>query len=145
MEKIRYSGFIIVIAVIIALIISYDMNILALGDESARSLGLNIVRVRFTSLILAAVLAGSAVSFAGQIGFIGLIVPHVSRFLVGHDNRVLLPVSALLGGIFTLICDLLARVIFAPFEIPVGIIISFLGGPFFIYLLIKGKRGQLYG
>ena len=144
-EKIRYPAFLIVIGLFIALISSYDMNILALGDESAKSLGLNIVRVRFTCLIVAAVLAGSTVSFAGQIGFVGLIVPHVSRFLVGHDNRVLLPVSALLGGSFTLICDMLARVLFAPFEIPVGIIISFLGGPFFIYLLIKGKRGQLYG
>lgn len=144
MEKISFAGLFIVLAFFIALIISYDMNILALGDESAKSLGLNIVRVRFMCLILAAVLAGCAVSFAGQIGFIGLIVPHVSRFLVGYDNRILLPVSALLGSIFSLICDLLARVLFAPFEIPVGIIMSFLGGPFFIYLLIKGKRGQLY-
>ncbi len=144
MEKISFAGLFIILSFFTALIISYDMNILALGYESAKSLGLNVVRIRFICLILAALMAGSAVSFAGQIGFIGLIVPHVSRFLVGHDNRILLPVSALLGSIFTLICDLLARVLFAPFEIPVGIIMSFLGGPFFIYLLVKGKRGQLY-
>lgn len=144
MEKVCFAGCFIVIAFVIALILSYDMNILALGDESAKSLGLNVTKFRFLYLILAAVLAGSAISFAGTLGFVGLIVPHISRILVGYDNRVLLPVSALLGSIFTLFCDLLARVIFAPYEIPVGIIMSFLGGPFFIYLLIKGNRGQLY-
>ena len=120
------------------------MNILTLGDQSAKSLGLNVARVRFVFLILAAMLAGSAISIAGLLGFVGLIVPHVSRIVVGYDNRILIPVSGLLGSIFTLLCDLLARVLFAPFEIPVGIIMSFLGGPFFIYLLIKGRRGLLY-
>lgn len=143
-EKIAGASLFIILAFIIALILSYDMNILVLGDESAQSLGLNVSRTRFLFLILAAILAGSAVSFAGLIGFVGLIIPHVSRSLVGFDNRILLPVSALLGSIFTLVCDLLARLLFAPFEIPVGIIMSFLGGPFFIYLLIKGKRGQVY-
>ncbi len=144
MERLTFAGAFIVFALIIALILSYDMNILALGDESAKSLGLNVSCLRFIFLILAAMLAGSAISFAGLLGFVGLIVPHVSRILVGYDNRILLPVSALLGSIFTMFCDLLARVLFAPFEIPVGIIMSFLGGPFFIYLLIKGRRGQLY-
>ncbi len=144
MGRLSYAGCFIVFAFVIALILGYDMNILALGDESAKSLGLNVARIRFFSLTIAAVLAGSAISFAGLIGFVGLIVPHASRFLVGHDNRIVLPVSALIGSIFTLLCDLLARVLFAPFEIPVGIIMSFLGGPFFIYLLIKGRRGQLY-
>jgi iron complex transport system permease protein len=143
-DRITFAGIIIVLAFIIALILSYDMNVLALGDESAKSLGLNVARIRFFSLTIAAVLAGSAISFAGLIGFVGLIVPHASRFLVGHDNRIVLPVSALIGSIFTLLCDLLARVLFAPFEIPVGIIMSFLGGPFFIYLLLKRRRGQLY-
>jgi iron complex transport system permease protein len=144
MDRVAFAGLLIIFAFIIALILSYDMNVLALGDESARSLGLDVVSIRFFSLTIAAVLAGSAISFAGLIGFVGLIVPHASRFLVGHDNRILLPVSALIGSIFTLLCDLLARVLFAPYEIPVGIIMSFLGGPFFIYLLIKRRRGQLY-
>ncbi len=144
MGRVAFAGIIIIIAFIIALILSYDMNVLALGDESAKSLGLNIARIRFFSLTIAAILAGSAISFAGLIGFVGLIVPHASRLLVGHDNRILIPVSALLGSIFSLLCDLLARVLFAPYEIPVGIIMSFLGGPFFIYLLMKRRRGQLY-
>jgi len=144
MERVSFAGGFIVVAVVLSLILSYDMNILALGDESAKSLGLNVAAIRFLYIVLAAILAGSAISFAGLVGFVGLIVPHVSRLLVGYDNRILIPVSALLGSIFTLICDLLARVLFAPYEIPVGIIMSFLGGPFFIYLLIKGRRGQLY-
>jgi iron complex transport system permease protein len=144
MNRLSFAAVFIVIAFFIALILSYDMNILALGDESAKSLGLNVTKLRFIFLILVAMLAGSAISFAGLLGFVGLIIPHVSRILVGYDNRILIPVSALLGSIFTLLCDLLARVVFAPFEIPVGIIMSFLGGPFFIYLLIKGRRGQLY-
>ena len=144
MDRLVFAGVFIIFALIIASFLSYDMNILALGDESAKSLGLNVIRIRFIFLILAAMLAGSAISIAGLLGFVGLIVPHVSRFLVGYDNRVLLPVSALLGSIFTLLCDLLARVLFAPYEIPVGIIMSFLGGPFFIHLLVKGRRGQLY-
>lgn len=144
MSRLSFAGCFIVFAFVITLVFGYDMNILALGDESAKSLGLNVARLRFIFLILAAMLAGSAISFAGLLGFVGLIVPHVSRLFVGYDNRILIPVSALLGSIFTLLCDLLARVLFAPFEIPVGIIMSFLGGPFFIYLLIKGRRGQLY-
>ena len=144
LDQMSLAGFCIIVAFALSLILSYDMNILALGDESAKSLGLNVGRIRFLYLILAAVLAGSAISFAGLLGFIGLIVPHVSRLLVGYDNRILLPVSALLGSTFTLFCDLLARVIFAPYEIPVGIIMSFLGGPFFIWLLRRRKRGQLY-
>lgn len=125
MDKLSFAGVFILIALIASLVLSYDMNVLALGDESAKSLGLNISRIRFSSLILAAILAGSAISFAGHIGFVGLIVPHVARFIVGHDNRLVIPVSALMGSIFTLLCDLLARVLFAPYEIPVGIIMSF--------------------
>lgn len=143
MKSIGFSIWLIIIAVIAALILSYDMNVLSLGDESAKALGLNVPLYRFLFLILSALLAGSAISFSGLLGFIGLIIPHAARFLIGYDNRVLIPVSALLGSVFTLFCDLLARSLFSPFEIPVGIIMSFLGGPFFIYLLLKCKRRQI--
>ena len=101
---------------------------------------------RMVFLVTAALLAGSAVSFSGLIGFVGLIVPHAGRMLVGQDNRYLIPLCVLLGGAFTLGCDIIARVLFAPFELPVGIVMSFLGGPFFIYLLLsprcsKQRRG----
>ena len=92
---------------------------------------------------LAAVLAGAAVSFAGLLGFVGLIIPHLVRFFVGHDNRIVLPLSAVSGAAFVVVCDLLARVLFAPYEVPVGILMAFLGGPFFIYLILKNRRGSL--
>lgn len=141
MDGIKLPGLLILMSCIILLIFSYDLNILTLGDETAKSLGLNVSRYRFLFLVLSSLLAGSAVSFAGLLGFVGLIVPHTARFLViESDNRILAPVSALLGSVFVLFCDLLARTLFAPYEVPVGIIMSFLGGPFFIYLLLQQKR-----
>ena len=100
--------------------------------------------VRFVLLAAASILAGAAVSFAGLLGFVGLVAPHVARFLFGTDHRRMLPACAMLGGSFVLLCDVLARVLFPPFELPVGILMSLLGGPFFIYLLLKRNRGRLY-
>ena len=93
-----------------------------------------------TIINTAAVLAGGAVSIGGLMGFVGLIVPHAARFLVGEDNRRLIPASALLGASFVLGCDLLARLLFAPYELPVGILLNFLGGPFFLWLLLRQRR-----
>ena len=121
-----------------------DLNVLQLGEESAAGLGLHVGRVRFFAILAAALLAGGAVSFAGLLGFVGLLVPHMARRLVGGDNRWLLPASALLGGGFVLLCDVLARVLFAPFELPVGIVMSLLGGPFFLSLLLRHKRSRVY-
>lgn len=140
MDVIKLPGVLIFISFVAAVIFSYDMNILSLGDETAKSLGLNVSRYRFMFIVLSSLFAGSAISFAGLLGFIGLIGPHAARFMVGHDNRLLVPVSGLLGGLFVLICDILARTLFAPYEVPVGIIMSFLGGPFFVFLLFKQKR-----
>ena len=144
MDSIKLPSILIILASIITLILSVDMNVLALGDETAASLGLNVSVYRFIFLVLASLLAGSSISYSGLLGFIGIIVPHTARFLVGHDNMVLTPVCGLLGSVFMVFCDLLSRVLFAPFEIPVGIIMSFLGGPFFIYLLLSQKRGRIY-
>ena len=144
MDRLALPAAFIIISLIVVIGLSYDMNILTLGDETAKSLGLGVARLRYLFLGLGALLSGSAISFAGLLGFVGLIVPHASRFLVGYDNSLLIPVCALLGSVFTLGCDILARILFAPFEIPVGIIMSFLGGPFFIHLLLKGKKGKLY-
>ncbi len=119
------------------------LNILGLGDEAAHSLGLNVRAVRLAMLAAAAVLAGAAVSFAGLLGFVGLIVPHMVRFFTGHDNRWIIPVSAVVGAAFVVGCDLLARVLFAPYELPVGILMAFLGGPFFIYLILRNRGGGL--
>jgi iron complex transport system permease protein len=144
LQQVKIPSLIILTSIFALILLGYDMNVLALGDETAKSLGMKVPLYRFLFLALAALLAGSAVSFAGLIGFVGLIIPHAARFLVGYDNRVLVPVCALLGGVFSLFCDILSRTLFAPYEVPVGIIMSFLGGPFFVVLLLRQKRGRLY-
>lgn len=135
---------VIAAGMLLAFVLRRQMNVLMLGDEVATSLGLRTRAVRFALLLAAAMLAGGAVSFAGLLGFIGLIVPHTARFLIGYDQKALVPLCALLGAAFTLLCDLLSRVPFAPYEIPVGIVLSFIGGPFFLMLLLRQKRGRLY-
>ena len=99
-------------------------------------------KMRTILLILAAVLAGASVSFAGLLGFVGLIIPHIGRKLVGGEHRYLLPFCAFFGAAFVTVCDLAARLIFNPYEIPVGIIMSFIGGPFFVFLLLNKKGGH---
>ncbi|MCL1846431.1 MAG: iron ABC transporter permease [Coriobacteriia bacterium] len=130
----------IIIGLVVAVLVANKLNIMSLGDATAHSLGMNVGRWRMSLLGLAALLAGCAVSFAGLLGFVGLIVPHLIRFLVGHDNRVVLPLSATFGAAFVVFCDLLARTAFAPYEIPVGILMAFIGGPFFVYLIIKNRK-----
>lgn len=111
------------------------LNVLNLGDDVARSLGLNVEITRLAATSLAALLAASAVSVAGLLGFVGLIVPHAARLLVGSDYRFMLPASALLGAGAVIFCDTIARTLFAPVELPVGIIMAAVGAPFFLYLL----------
>ncbi|WP_422699878.1 FecCD family ABC transporter permease [Dendrosporobacter quercicolus] len=111
------------------------LNILQLGDDMARGLGLNVELNRLALTAVAALLAASAVSVAGLLGFVGLVVPHAARLLIGSDYRYLLPAAALLGiGVVTF-SDMLARTVLAPVELPVGIIMAFVGAPFFLYLL----------
>ncbi len=115
------------------------LELLALGDETAFSLGIVVGRNRLLFLIGAAGLAGAAVSFAGLIGFLGLIVPHANRFFVGDEIKKLFPLSALWGGTFLLCCDTIARTAFAPFELSVGIVLSVVGAPIFIRMLLSRK------
>ena len=124
-----------IIGLILALVCANYLNILQLGDEMARGLGLNVEVVRIAMTAIAALLAASAVSVAGLLGFVGLIVPHAARLLIGSDYRFLLPASAFLGmGVVTL-SDTLARTMFSPVELPVGIIMAAIGAPFFLFLL----------
>lgn len=120
------------------------LDILALGEDSAKSLGMHVPAMRFVLLFTASLLSGAAVSFAGLMGFVGLIVPHVMRWFFGNNHKILLFASALAGAAFVALCDTLARVIAAPFELPVGILLAFLGGPFFIFLLLQRRRGRVY-
>ena len=138
-----YPAILILGGVVVAILTAPVLNILSLGDETAHSLGMNVSMVRMGLLALAAVLSGAAVSFAGLLGFVGLVVPHVVRFLVGHDNKWVIPLSILGGAAFVVGCDLIARTAFAPYEIPVGILMAFIGGPFFIYLILRNRNGSL--
>jgi ABC-type Fe3+-siderophore transport system, permease component len=122
---------------------SRHLNVLTLGDEPALNLGIDIDRTRKILLTLTALVAGVAVAFSGIIGFVGLIMPHIMRLLVGPNHRTLLPASALAGAIFLIWADTLARTIIAPTELPVGIITALCGAPFFIYLLRKHKGGVM--
>ena len=124
------------------LLLSREMDILSLGEELARSLGLRVRLIRFVLLMLAALLAGAAVSFAGLLGFVGLIVPHAMRRLVGEERLPLTAGAALGGACFVTVCDLLARTLFAPYELPVGIVLSVTGGPFFLWLLLRSRGGK---
>lgn len=141
-SKLSPAWIIIIVCLILATILSRRVDILTLGEESAIGLGLNVSLWRFILLIIASALAGAAVSFAGLLGFVGLIVPHIMRRLVGNRHSLLIPMSAMGGGTLVLLCDLAARVVFAPYEIPVGIILSLLGGPFFIVLVLTQRRAQ---
>jgi iron complex transport system permease protein len=124
-----------VIGMILAFLGAKHLNILQLGDEIARGLGLQVEITRIAMTAIAALLAASAVSVVGLLGFVGLIVPHAARLMIGSDYRFLLPASALLGIAVVTISDTFARIIFSPIELPVGVIMAFVGAPFFLFLL----------
>jgi iron complex transport system permease protein len=115
------------------------LNIMAFGEEPARSLGIDTARTTRYIFLLSALITGAVVSVSGMIGFIGMVVPHAIRLLLGADHRVLLPASALVGGTFLMVADTLARTVLSPSEVPVGILTALAGGPLFIYLLVWRK------
>ena len=129
-------------AFIILLTLCNELDILNLGETSAQGLGLPVKKMRTIFLVLASLLAGASVSFAGLLGFVGLIVPHIGRRLTGGATRPLLVFCALGGAFIVTLSDLLGRLLFQPYEIPVGILMSFIGGPFFLFLLFRNKGGH---
>ena len=136
------AGILIFLALSILLTFCNDLDVLSLGEDTAQSLGLSVKKMRNLFLLLAALLAGASVSFAGLLGFVGLLVPHAGRKLIGTESRYLLPWCAFGGAGFVTACDLIARLLFQPYELPVGILMSILGGPFFLLLLLKKKGGH---
>ena len=132
----------IMIAVLVLQTLSNELDVLTLGDENARGLGLNTGVMRVVFLLLSALLAGSAVSVCGTLSFVGLLVPHAVRRIASSKSRHLISLSAMFGAGFVTFCDTLARVVFAPYELPVGIIMAFLGAPFFVFILFKRKGGH---
>ena len=121
----------------VSLLLAQRLNLLALGDAAAQALGVSVNRTRQQALLLAVLLASGAVAVAGTVAFIGLLAPHLARFLVGADHRRLLPLSALLGGLLLLVADTLGRGLLSPLEVPAGIMTALLGAPYFLYLLSR--------
>jgi iron complex transport system permease protein len=113
------------------------LNLLTLGEDMAAGRGGDVRRAQRAAFLSASVATGAAISLAGPIGFIGVVVPHLVRLLVGSDHRVVLPASILFGGAFLVVCDLIARTVMAPIELPVGIVTAMIGGPFFLWLLLR--------
>lgn len=113
------------------------LNLMTLGEDIAAARGVDIGRAQRVAFISASLATGAAVSMAGPIGFIGIVVPHLVRLLVGSDHRIVLPASALFGAAFLVLCDLVARTIMAPVELPVGVVTAMIGGPFFLWLLVR--------
>jgi len=132
----------LVLAVCLPMLIwkSWDLNVMSAGDETAKSLGINVERTRIFVMIVASFLTAVIICFTGMIGFIGLVAPHITRICIGGDNRFVVPASALFGAAFLVGADIIAREVVAPVIIPVGIVTSCVGGPLFLYLIIKKKR-----
>lgn len=140
MRQLTFAAPLALIGFLAALLCRREMSIMALGDDVAHSLGLKVERYRAIFLIAAAMLAGSAVSFAGLLGFVGLVAPHMTRILCRNEAHLQLPITAVFGAVLCLICDLIARTLFTPYELPVGVVLSFVGAPFFLYLLLIRKK-----
>ena len=139
-KQLAAASFLLILGALSACPLMRRLNTLALGDEYAHQLGIRVETTRILIILVASLLTAIAVSLGGLISFAGLIVPHVARILLGPNHVRLLPVTALAGAIFLVITDTIARTLFAPTELPVGILMAFLGGPFFLYLLRKNKR-----
>lgn len=140
MRGLLFSVVPILVGCVILFLMRWRLNILTLGDEEAMSVGINPGKTRVVSVMAATVICSAAVCLGGQIGWVGLMIPHVARGLVGSDHRRMLPVAALTGGCFLLLMDNIARSV-STMEIPIGVLTSFFGAPFFIALLVRRKRG----
>jgi len=136
-------GGIVAAGILVMSCFSQDLNAISLGEESAIHLGVNVELVKRILFGVGSLIAGSLVALCGMIGFVGLIVPHIARSLVGPDHRRLMPASAILGATFMIVCDLISRVAFSPFEIPVGVITALVGTPIFIVVLKRSQKARI--
>ena len=139
-ETISVIAFPMLFSITVLCLAGKYINVLSLGEDEAKSLGINVEKIRLLTIVLATLLSALCVATAGIIGWVGLIIPHIARFIIGPDNRTLLPFSALLGGVFLLIVDTLCRTL-SNTEIPIGIVTALLGVPIFIFVLKNTKKG----
>ncbi|GAA3661111.1 FecCD family ABC transporter permease [Microbacterium marinilacus] len=133
---------VLVLATTLLVLLARVLNALLIGDETATSVGIDVARMRLVLFIVTSLLVGVVVAVSGAIGFIGLVVPHAARMVVGSDHRWVLPVSALAGGLLLVVVDIAARLIIAPSELPVGLLTAAIGAPFFLWMLRRQSRGQ---
>lgn len=139
-ERVLFISVPLVLSIIYFYMERHELDALLSGDEEAHSLGVDVNKLKVKTLTAAALVVAFSVAFSGMIGFVGLIVPHTIRMIVGPSNSRLLPNTILAGGLFLLICDTFGRIILAPVEVPIGVITAFFGAPFFLYLALKNKR-----
>lgn len=137
------AAIIIALSALAFFTLSNELEVLSLGDDEARTLGLDASVMRVVFLLLASALAGAVVSFAGLLGFVGLLVPNGIRRLLRGDNRLLLPLSGIGGAVLVTLCDIVSRMMFRPYELPVGIMLSLIGGPVFLMLVLKRRKGRV--
>jgi iron complex transport system permease protein len=130
----------VLIGFIISIIFSKELNALSLGEEEAIHLGVDIEKVKIILLLVSALITSVVVSMCGIIGFVGLMVPHLTRRMIGPDHRILIVCSVLVGAVFLLLCDAVSRIIMAPKELPIGVVTAFVGVPFFIYILKRSRK-----
>lgn len=139
-EDVEIILVVVVIGTIIIQAMSKQLNAMGLGDESAKSLGINVEQRRLLLMMVLTLVAASIVSFTGIIGFVGLVAPHIARVFVGTDNRYLVPASGLVGALLLVVADIVSRTIIAPHILPVGVVTSCIGGPLFLFLILKSRK-----
>lgn len=139
-SALKIAGPLMLISLLIAPFLASGLNRLALGEAAAMHLGVSVQRLKRASIFLVGLSVGVAVAVSGAIGFVGIIVPHLLRLVIGPDHRYLLPAAALLGAISLLLADVLSRTLIAPAELPIGIVMAIVGGPFFLYLLLRNRN-----
>lgn len=140
-SEIPLMGVVVLAGVIITQLASRKLNILATGDDSAKAMGLDVENLRIALLLVVSLVTATVVSFTGLIGFVGLVAPHICRMFVGADNRFLVISSAMLGAVLLEVADLVGRTIIAPGELQVGVVTAFIGGPMFLYLILRQRKG----
>ncbi|QGZ99214.1 FecCD family ABC transporter permease [Dehalobacter restrictus] len=136
-HDIRVAVIPIALGIIVLMLSRWNLNVMALGDEEALSLGVDAAKARWPVIIFATLISSAAISVCGTVGWVGLVIPHIARALVGANYRIMLPVATVMGGIYLLVMDLMARSLFA-IEVPLGVVTALVGGPFFIGILLKG-------
>ncbi|MCM3747976.1 iron ABC transporter permease [Paenibacillus pasadenensis] len=133
---------VLVVAIVVLVLLARILNALLIGDETAASLGVDVGRFRLVMFVITSLLVGVVVAVSGAIGFVGLVVPHAVRMFVGSDHRWVLPISALAGGLLLVVVDIVARLIIAPSELPVGLLTAAIGAPFFLWMLRRSSKGE---